>query len=175
MSPLLHEILSFDVPAILTALFSALSCALLGNFLVLRRMSLMGDAISHAVLPGIVGAFLLTQSRSGLVVFLGAAVAGVLAAVLIEVVRQLGNLETGAAMAVVFSIFFAGGVLMMQQAAAQSVDLDPDCLLHGQLELIFWLPPTSWTEFFTLETLAQLPRQVVTSALVFLIAAAFVA
>ena len=55
---------------------AALSCGLLGNYLVLRRESLMGDAISHAVLPGLVVAFMISQSRSPLPMFLGATAAG---------------------------------------------------------------------------------------------------
>ena len=60
----------------------AAGAALLGNFLVLRRMSLMGDAISHAVLPGLAAAFLFTGERQGLFMFLGAAAVGVLTVVL---------------------------------------------------------------------------------------------
>ena len=55
----------------------AVSCALLGNFLVLRRMSMMGDAISHAVLPGLAVAFMLSGSRASLPMFLGAAIVGI--------------------------------------------------------------------------------------------------
>lgn len=162
----LYTFVSLDLPPLLTALFAALSCALLGNFLVLRRMSLMGDAIAHAVLPGIVLAFLLTGSRATLPMFIGAAVAGIVAAVLIELVRSLGKVEAGAAMGAVFSIMFAAGVLLIEQAAARTVDLDPDCLLHGQLERIFWFPPQDG-EFFSLATLAQLPRELTTSIAVF--------
>lgn len=144
----------------LTGLFAALSCGLLGNFLVLRRLSLMGDAISHAVLPGLVAAFIIAGTRATLPMFLGAAVAGILAAVVIELVRRLTRLETGAAMGVVFSVFFAGGVVLLEQAAARHVDLDPDCVLHGMLETVFWFPPDHWSEFWTWHTLAELPRQV---------------
>ncbi len=169
------QFLSLDVPPLFSALFCAVSCALLGNYLVLRRLSLMGDAISHSVLPGIVAAFLLTSSRSDLPVFLGAAAAGILSAAIIEVVRRYGNVETGAAMGVVFSIFFALGVVLIEQAAARSIDLDADCLLHGQLESIFWYPPAEMSALLSLKTLKLLPSEVITSFAVFCAVLLFVA
>lgn len=60
-----QEFLQIDLPAMTAAVLACISCALVGNFLVLRRQSLLGDAISHAILPGIVGGFLLTGSRFG--------------------------------------------------------------------------------------------------------------
>ncbi len=107
----LYDIISFDLPAIVTALASALCCAIVGSYLLLRRQAMMGDAISHAVLPGIVGAFLLTHTRGGYLTLLGATVAGLTAALLIEGVRRLGRVDSGAAMGVIFSIFFAAGVV----------------------------------------------------------------
>jgi len=180
MSPSLRTFLSLDLPPILAASFAALSCALLGNFLLLRRQSLMGDAISHAVLPGLVGAFLLTSSRSSLPMFLGALAAGILAVALIELVRRLGRLDSGAAMGVVFSIMFALGVLLIEQAAARHVDLDADCVFSGQLETITWFLPPDSPRSWTLGALLgggpnALPRQVTTLAAVTLIVIAFVA
>ena len=63
-----------DTWIIVIAVLCGLSCALLGNYLVLRRMSMMGDAISHAVLPGLAVAFLITESRASFTMFAGAAV-----------------------------------------------------------------------------------------------------
>jgi len=164
---------TLDLPALLTAVFAAVACALLGNYLVLRGLSLMGDAISHAVLPGIVVAFLLTSSRSGITIFIGAAVAGILSAAIIEFVRKYGRVESGAAMGVVFSIFFALGILFIEQAAARSVDLDADCLLHGQLETIFWYPPPG-VPLLSREALALLPSEVMTSFLTLVVVIGFV-
>ena len=87
-----QEFLQIDLPAMTAAVLACVSCALVGNFLVLRRQSMMGDAISHAILPGIVMGFLVTGSRAGLPVILGALAAAVLAGVLIEAVRRLGRL-----------------------------------------------------------------------------------
>ena len=75
---------SVEAWILLTGGLATVSCALLGAFLVLRKMSLIGDALSHAVLPGIVIAFLLSGSRDVVFMFAGAAVFGVLATILIE-------------------------------------------------------------------------------------------
>lgn len=162
----LASFLQIDLPAVLAAVFATVSCALLGNFLVLRRQSLMGDAVSHAVLPGIVLGFLVAGSRATWPMFVGATFAAVAAAILIEVVRRLAKLESGAAMGVVFSVFFAGGVLLIEQAAAHSVDLDAECVLYGQLEDILWLAPTGWASLLDPAVWAELPREVVTLAVV---------
>ena len=164
MSPNMQNFLQLDLPAMLAALLATLACALLGNFLVLRRQSLMGDAISHAVLPGIVLAFLVAGSRATWPVFVGATTAAVLAAVLIELVRRFGRLDPGTAMGVVFSIMFAGGVVLMEQAAAHNVDLDAECVLYGQLEDILWLAPTSLASLLDPAVWAQMPREVTTLA-----------
>lgn len=117
-----------------TGSLCAAAASLLGNFLVLRKMSLMGDAISHAVLPGLAAAFLLTGSRASLPMFLGAAVVGVLTAVFTEWIRNAGRVDEGASMGVVFTALFAVGLLLIVQAADQ-VDLDPGCVLYGAIEL----------------------------------------
>lgn len=113
----------------------AASCALLGNFLVLRRMSMMGDAISHAVLPGLAAAFLFTGNRGSVTMFIGAAAVGVLTAVLTQAIHRYGKVEEGASMGVVFTILFAIGLIMIVRGADQ-VDLDPGCVLYGAIELI---------------------------------------
>jgi len=134
----LATFLRVDLVPLFAALAAALSCALIGNFLVLRRESMLGDAISHSILPGIVAAFLVSDSRAGLPMFAGAALAGVVAVFLVELIRRLGRVEAGAAMGVVFSVMFAGGVLLMERAAARHIDLDADCVLYGQLETLVW-------------------------------------
>jgi manganese/zinc/iron transport system permease protein len=114
------------------AALSAVSAALLGNFLVLRRMSMLGDAISHAVLPGLAAAFLITGSRHSGVMFIGAVVTGVLTAALTQWIRNAGKVDEGAAMGVVFTSLFALGLVLIVQAADR-IDLDPGCVLYGNL------------------------------------------
>ncbi|MFY8093716.1 MAG: metal ABC transporter permease [Niveispirillum sp.] len=161
--------LSVDLPALLAALFACLSCALVGNFLVLRRQSLMGDAISHAVLPGIVAGFLVAGTRDTLPMLAGALTAALVAGVMIELVRRLGRVEAGAAMGVVFTGLFALGVVLIEQGPARQVDLDADCVLYGQLEAILWLVPAGWSDLSDPAIWATLPRQVLQLAAVFTI------
>ena len=124
-----------DTWIVVTAALAAMACALPGCFLVLRKMSMMGDAISHAVLPGLAAAFLLTGSRTSGVMFLGAAIVGVAATLLIHAVHRWGRVDSGAAMGVVFSTLFALGLILLNHATrTQRVDLDPDCVLYGALE-----------------------------------------
>lgn len=111
----------------------AMACALPGCFLVLRKMSMMGDAISHAVLPGLAAAFLITSSRASITMFVGAAVVGVLTALFTQWISKFGKVDRGAAMGIVFTTLFALGLLMIVQAA-DHVDLDPQCVLYGALE-----------------------------------------
>ncbi len=126
---------ALDTWIVVVAALSGASCALLGVFLVLRRMSMMGDAISHAVLPGLAVAFLISQQRESWIMLLGAIVVGVLTAALTEWIRRAGKVEEGAAMGVVFTLLFALGLVLIRQAADR-VDLDPDCVLYGSIEAI---------------------------------------
>lgn len=125
---------SFDTWIIVIGVLCAAACALPGSFLVLRRQSMMGDAISHAVLPGLAAAFLLTESRSSIVMFIGAAAVGVVTAVVTQWVHASGKVERSAAMGVVFTTLFAIGLVMIVRAA-DKVDLDPGCVLYGSIEL----------------------------------------
>lgn len=174
MSPALYEFVSIDLPPLLAGTLASLACGLLGNFLVLRRMSLVGDAISHAILPGLVLAFILTGSRAPLPMFLGAAAAGLVTVLLIELLKRHTRIEPGAAMGVVFSVLFALGVLLLERGGARQVDLDADCVLNGVLETLFWLPPTDPASLLTWSTLADLPRQVWTLAIVATVVLLFV-
>jgi len=173
VTPSTHTFLTLDLPALLTATFAAIACALLGSFLLLRRQSLLGDAISHSVLPGIVAAFLLSGSRDPLVMFIGAAVAGVVAAGLVEVVRRAARLEPGAAMGVVFPVLFALGVLLLEQGGARSVDLDADCVLYGELSRIIWSPPAG-VALGSPASLSSLPRELSSAAVVAALSILFV-
>ncbi len=164
---------SLDFFPLLAAILAAVTCGLLGNWLVLRRLSLMGDAISHSVLPGLVLAFLLTTARTGWAMFIGAAIAGVVTVVLIELVKKLGRVEPGAAMGVVFSILFALGVLLIERAEVRGVDLDADCVLYGRLEdLAMFGWPATWGDLLSWQTFEVMPRQVTLLLIVFGVAVA---
>jgi len=164
-----------DLFPMLAGTLAAVCCGLLGNFLVLRRLSLMGDAISHSVLPGLVVAFLVTGTRSPAAMLVGAAIAGLLTVALVELVRRLGRVEPGAAMGVVFSVLFALGVLLLESAAAENVDLDADCVLHGQLETLVWYgAPERLGDALGALTPGVVPRQVTTLAVATLASFAFI-
>jgi manganese/zinc/iron transport system permease protein len=126
---------------ILTGALAAGSCALVGSFLVLRKMAMLGDAISHAVLPGIAIAFFLTQSRASLPMVVGAGALGVLTAFLIETLHRRGKLQQDASIGVVFTWLFALGVILISVFAG-AVDLDQDCVLYGE---IAYVPLDLWT------------------------------
>ncbi|HEX7180657.1 MAG TPA: metal ABC transporter permease [Thermoanaerobaculia bacterium] len=122
---------------LLVASFVAASCALVGSFLVLRKMALLGDAISHAVLPGIVIAFLLTGTRAALPMVLGAGALGVITVLLVELFNRSQRLREDASIGVVFPALFSLGVILISRYASQ-VDLDLDCVLYGEIAYSPW-------------------------------------
>lgn len=171
------EFLQIDLPAILVGVLSALACGLLGNFLVLRRQALMGDAISHVVLLGIVAAFLVTGATASWAMLAGAAVASLLAVGLIELVGRVGLLDRGTAMGVVFTTMFAAGVVLLEQSGARGVHLDVQHSLYGNIEGTVWLDATGWGSLLDPAALAGLPpvvpRLLVVTALVAALIALF--
>ncbi len=122
-----------DTWIVVTGVLICLACALPGAFLMLSRQSMLGDGISHAVLPGLALAFLFTGTREVLPMVVGATLAGVLTAVLSTVVQRFGQVESGAALGVVFCGLFAAGLVLIR-VAADRVDLDADCVLYGAIE-----------------------------------------
>ena len=160
------EFVQFSLTPILIGALAAVACALPGNFLILRRQALIGDAISHVVLPGIVVAFLFTGTVSAIPMLIGAAGAAVLAVVLIEAVKRLGRIEPGAAMGVVFTTLFAGGVLLLEQSDTSSVHLDVEHALMGNLESLIWFRAEGWGSLLDPEALRSLPQELPRLALV---------
>ncbi len=122
----------------LTGALVASCCGILGCFLILRRMALVGDAISHSVLPGIVIAFLISGSRDSFFMLFGAAVIGFVTVFLIQMFKQSG-VQSDASIGVVFTSMFAAGVLLISLNANQ-VDLDLDCVLYGEIAYVQWNP-----------------------------------
>ncbi|MBT5944871.1 MAG: metal ABC transporter permease [Rhodospirillaceae bacterium] len=153
------EFVQFSLTPVLIGVLSAIACALPGNFLILRRQALIGDAISHVVLPGIVVAFLLTGMISAVPMLLGAAGAALVAVVLIEAVKRLGNIEPGAAMGAIFTSMFAAGVLILEQTDTSSVHLDVEHALMGNLESLVWLRAEGWHSLLDPSMLATLPGE----------------
>ncbi|WP_116597823.1 metal ABC transporter permease [Primorskyibacter marinus] len=153
------EFMALSLPPLLIGTFAAIACALPGNFLVLRRQALIGDAISHVVLPGIVVAFLVTGRIGTWPMMLGAAGAALIAVGLIELIRRLGRVDAGAAMGVTFTAMFAGGVLLLEQSDTSSVHLDVQHALYGNLESLIWLEAAGWESLLDPVALASLPPE----------------
>jgi manganese/zinc/iron transport system permease protein len=119
------------------------ACGWIGNYLILRRMALVGDAISHSVLPGIVIAFLWAQSRQSAPMFVGALAAAVVTTVLIESIHRNSQIKQDAAIGITFSSLFAVGVILIA-VFADKIDLDQDCVLHGDLVYVASSPAVEW-------------------------------
>ena len=155
----MNEFLAFSFTPLLIGCLSAVACALPGNFLVLRRQALIGDAISHVVLPGIVIAFLITGTISTWPMLLGSAGAALLAVAMIEGIQRFGQIEPGAAMGVTFTTLFAAGVLLLEQSDTSAVHHDVEHALFGNLESLIWLDATDWSSLGDPAALAGLPPE----------------
>lgn len=129
--------MSSELIVILTGILAASSCALIGSFLVLRQNAMLGDAISHAVLPGLVIAFLITASRNVLPMLIGAAAMGLFTAFLTESLSRTKRLYSDAALGVVFTTMFAIGVILVA-VFTDSVDIDQECVLYGEIAYTPW-------------------------------------
>jgi manganese/zinc/iron transport system permease protein len=117
---------------LLIAAVTAAACALVGVFLVLRRMAMMSDAISHAILFGIVLAFFVTKDLASPFLAGAAALTGVLTVSLVELVSRSGRVREDAAIGLVFPALFSLGVILIARHAG-SVHLDVDAVLLGEL------------------------------------------
>ncbi len=107
-----------------------IACGVLGCFVVLRRMALIGDALAHAVLPGVVIAFILTQSTSVVGLLLGALIAGVATAGLIGLVSRISRTKEDSAIGIVFTAFFALGIILISNLP-RGTHFDLKCFLFG--------------------------------------------
>ncbi|WP_299431507.1 metal ABC transporter permease [uncultured Meiothermus sp.] len=136
--------MNVDLVIILTAILVSTASALVGTFLVLRRMALMSDAISHAVFPGIVLAFWLTSGdRASLPMLLGAATAGLATVTLVEWLSRTGKVRNDAAIGIVFPALFSLGVLAVS-LYYRDVHLDMDAVLYGEIAFAPFETTTLW-------------------------------
>lgn len=116
----------------LIAVVVAIACAIPGVFLVLRKMALISDAISHSILPGIVLGFFITQDLNSPLLILLAAVTGVITVVLVEAIQKTGLVKEDTAIGLVFPALFSIGVILIAKNA-NDVHLDVDAVLLGEL------------------------------------------
>ncbi|MGB3189821.1 MAG: metal ABC transporter permease [Limnoraphis sp.] len=99
---------SFMQRSLIVAILVGLICAVVGSYLMVQRLALLGDAISHSVLPGLAIAYIV-----GANIFIGAFIAGVISTVFINLIRTRSNIKEDAAMGIVFSAFFALGITLI--------------------------------------------------------------
>lgn len=169
------EFVQLSLAPIVIGVLAAIACALPGNFLLLRRQALIGDAISHVALPGIVVAFLITGTIAAWPMMLGAAGAAIVAVGLIEAIKRLGRVEPGAAMGVVFTTLFAAGVLLLEQSDTSAVHIDVQHALYGNLESLIWFDAEGWGSLADPAALAGLPPQLPRLAVVLIAIVGFMA
>lgn len=126
--------MSAEVEIQLLAVVVSVACALVGTFLVLRRMALLADAISHSILLGIVLAFFLVRDLASPFLVLGAAGMGVATVALVELLQRTGRVREDAAIGLVFPLLFSIAVILVSRHAG-NVHLDADAVLLGELAL----------------------------------------
>jgi manganese/zinc/iron transport system permease protein len=159
------EFVVVDLVPLATAALAALTCALLGNLLVLRRATLMADALSHSVLPGLVAGFLLAGGLVPSAMLLGGVAAGLATAALVALLRR-ARVESSAALGATFATLFALGIVMLASFGLEDAHLSVEDVLAGHLATLIWFPPPV---LGPLETWHSLPAATRTVAIVALI------
>ena len=126
--------MSSDLIIIGTAVLVAANCASLGAFLVLRQMAMMSDAISHAVLLGIVLAVFMVGGRETVPVIVGGVLSGILTVSIVEILYRSGKLKQDSSIGIVFPFLFAIGVILVTQGG--NVHIDAQHVLYGSIEFV---------------------------------------
>ena len=152
--------LQINLPALMVGTLAALVCGLSGNFLVLTRQSMLGDAIGHVVLPGIVIAYVLAGTTATWVMLLGAGAAALAAALMVEFLQKAAGVEPGAALGAVFTAMFALGVVLLEQTGVARTTFDVHHILYGNVEAAIWPAATGLDSLVDPQALAQLPPQI---------------
>ena len=129
------QLVSWNLQIIIMGILVCWTCGLVGSFIVVRRMALMGDAISHGILPGLALAFIISGSLGIGAMFIGACLAGLACNFCIEWLHSNTKIREDAAMGLVFTSFFALGVTLISGHTG-NIDLDPSCILYGEIGLV---------------------------------------
>ena len=138
-----QDSLSIYWPILVQGCLVSVALGVLGCFLVVRGTSLLGDALSHCVLPGIVIGFWIGQSLSSPWILIGATLVGLLASLMISGVHTHSRVKEDASLGVIFTAMFAAGVLMINLTAS-GADLDPGCVLYGDIGHYVLTPAAIW-------------------------------
>ncbi len=147
-------------------IITSLACAVLGVFLVLRRLSMVSDAISHSVLLGIVIGYFVTKDIGSVLLIIGASLFGVLTTVCIELLIKSKRVTEDASVGIIFPLFFSIAVILITRYA-RNVHLDTEVVLIGEIILA----PLHRINFIGI----SLPKALVQMSIVLLINAAFIA
>jgi len=121
----------------LIASLVAVACAIPGTFLVLRKMAMISDAISHSILPGIVIGFFITHDLNSPLLILLAALTGIVTVILVEYIQKTGLVKEDTAIGLVFPALFSIGVIMIAKNA-NDVHLDVDAVITVTLLFTFF-------------------------------------
>lgn len=130
--------LTFKDPSVRYAVFGSvllgLSCGLLGSFIVVRKMALVGDTLSHAVLPGVALGFLWNMTKDPLAIFVGATIAGIVGTTVVSLIKQTTRLKEDTALGLVLASFFAVGICLLTRIQKMNVSGQSglDKFLFGQ-------------------------------------------
>lgn len=128
--------MSYEAWIILTGSLVGITCGITGCFLILRKMAMLADAISHTVLLGIVGAFLISNSLEGIYMLIGASIVGLVTAFFVQLLDSSG-VQSDAAIGIVFTSLFAIGVILIS-VYAENIHLDVNHALMGEITFIPW-------------------------------------
>jgi manganese/zinc/iron transport system permease protein len=154
-----------DVVIVLVGALVGIASSLLGAFLVLRKSSLLADAISHSILLGIILVYLITQNQFSPFYTLGAAIVGVLTVALTELLANSKRVKNDAAIGLVYPLLFAVAVLLIN-VFARNVHIDQDAVLLGEIGFV-------WIDTVTFAGL-EIPRALISMSSVTIINLAFV-
>jgi manganese/zinc/iron transport system permease protein len=154
-----------DVAIVLVGALVGIAASLLGAFLVLRKSSLLADAISHSILLGIILVYLITQNQNSPFYVIGAAIVGVLTVALTELLVNSKRVKNDAAIGLVYPFLFAIAILLIN-VFARNVHIDQDAVLLGEIGFV-------WIDTLTIGAL-EIPRAIVTMTVVTLVNLAFV-
>ncbi|QCI64635.1 metal ABC transporter permease [Phreatobacter stygius] len=161
-----------DFVPLLAATLAALACALVGNFLILTRRAMAADALSHAVVPGVVIAVVVTGSTASPVILGGGLAAAFAASGLVAFLTRAGRVEPGAALGIVFTSFFAFGILLLEWTGLARTAFDIHHVVTGHLEGLIWVTADDAAGASPLVMLGQLPKVVAELALVLVLVTA---
>jgi len=128
--------MSYELWVIVTGSLVGITCGITGTFLIVRRLAMLSDAISHSVLLGIVAAYLISNSLNGVYMFIGAALVGLGTAFFVQLLHSKG-IQEDAAIGVVFTTLFAVGVILIS-LYGKTVHLDVEHALMGEIAFVPW-------------------------------------